>query len=652
MSITKKIPTYSGTVPDKDAQTPSEFNDAADAYVDWYSEQPDHINEWANQANSTADAVNTDKNAAEIARTGAETAETNAETARDYANDWATGAEDTQVDDGVNPAGYSAYHWAQKSAKGERLTATSSSSVTVGTGSKTFTLAESYRAFTTGSKVRAVDGANPVANYMEGTVTSYDDSTDELVVDVVNVGGSGTIGNWYIGLDHGGDASTLNGYTYQEILDEMPDILQPSVTSPSDGAIDIGETPDIVLSTYYSLYGKTQKAIRVQVSDTSGDFSTPVFDKTVTSATDTVSVTAGSLNTSTTYYCRGQYQDIDDVWGDWSGENSFTTASTFCPVDITSHGPGPDCSHLQYDSTNDIGYYGYVGCGNEPTYDSGTSYSAGDIVNDGSDEFYYSKTDSNSGNALPAVGGENTDWKWIGNGILTDGPTVSSGIGLSAGTAFNDTAGWLKFYVGPNADCNKDGVAKVLFIAKETLRNNLSWDDIYLAGAVYGTGDNGTANASTGTSATQDAQVTYGGYTFKVRLLTGSATDPAAEGYDNQQCSDDAGAGSEWNDLLYRVHTDVPDCGDPTIGMPGGNETTRHGGPQDGTNWASYTNAELQVYYSDAGDGTYCWCQEQGNDTSRRVRRGGNGVAYFDTNTADNTNTNNGWRPVLEMIQP
>jgi hypothetical protein len=213
MSIDKTIPTYSGTVPDKDAQTPSEFNDAADEYVNWYSDQPDHINEWANQANSTADAVNTDKNAAEIARTGAETAETNAETARDYANDWATGAEDTQVDDGVNPAGYSAYHWAQKSAKGERLTATSSSSVTVGTGSKTFTLAESYRAFTTGSKVRAVDGANPVANYMEGTVTSYDDSTDELVVDVVNVGGSGTIGNWYIGLDHGGDASTLNGQT-------------------------------------------------------------------------------------------------------------------------------------------------------------------------------------------------------------------------------------------------------------------------------------------------------------------------------------------------------------------------------------------------------------------------------------------------------
>jgi hypothetical protein len=234
---------------------------------------------------------------------------------------------------------------------------------------------------------------------------------------------------------------------------------------------------------------------------------------------------------------------------------------------------------------------------------------------------------------------------------LTDGPTLASDIGLSAGTAFNNDAGWLKFYVGPAADCNKDGVAKVLFIAKETIRNNLSWDDIYLAGAVYGTGDNGTASASTGTTATQDAQVTYGGTTYKVRLLTGSATDPAAEAYNNQSCADDAGGGSEWNDLLYRVHTAVPTCTDATIGMEGGSETTRHGGPQDGDNWATYTNAELQVFYTDAGDGTYCWCQEQGFDTSRRVSRGYYGVADFHTADADFSLASIGFRPCLEVVQ-
>lgn len=36
-----------------------------------------------------------------------------------------------------------------------------------------------------------------------------------------------------------------------------------------------------------------------------------------------------------------------------------------------------------------------------------------------------------------------------------------------------------------------------------------------------------------------------------------------------------------------------------------------------------------------------------GFDCNRRVNRGNNGVANFNTNTASNTNTNNGWRPVL-----
>ena len=233
---------------------------------------------------------------------------------------------------------------------------------------------------------------------------------------------------------------------------------------------------------------------------------------------------------------------------------------------------------------------------------------------------------------------------------VCDGIDLASDIGLTAGSNFNDETGWLKFYVGPAADCNKDGVSKILFIAKETLRYNLSWDDIYDAGAVYGTGDNGVADS--GSPEPQVAEVDYGGYDYKVRLLTGSAVDPAAEGYGNQDCADDAGAGSEWNDLLYRVHTATPDCGNPSEGMEGGNKTTYHGGAQDGANWANFSNEDLQVYYSDAGNGTYCWCQEQGDDTSRRVLRGYRGVASFYTSTSSGSPSNRGWRPCLELIQP
>jgi len=182
-----------------------EMNEAIDAF-----------NTVAEEVETARDAAQTAQSEAETAVTNAETAVTNAETARDYANDWATEDEDTAINDGTNPAGYSAYHWAQKSAKGERLTATSASSNTIGTGSKTFTLAESYRAFTAGSKVRVSETADPSTNYMQGIVTSYNDSTDELIVNVTDIGGSGTISAWSIGLSVGGDADSVNGYTLDQ----------------------------------------------------------------------------------------------------------------------------------------------------------------------------------------------------------------------------------------------------------------------------------------------------------------------------------------------------------------------------------------------------------------------------------------------------
>ena len=61
------------------------------------------------------------------------------------------------------------------------------------------------------------------------------------------------------------------------------------------------------------------------------------------------------------------------------------------------------------------------------------------------------------------------------------------------------------------------------------------------------------------------------------------------------------GGGSKWNDLIYRVHTDVP-TSDGTDSQP----ANRHGGPQVGANWASFSNAELNI----SGNGRACWAQE------------------------------------------
>lgn len=71
----------------------------------------------------------------------------------------------------------------------------STSSLAIGTGSKTFTL-EEHQPFVAGMTVTAVfDDSND----MEGTVTSYDRDTLQLVVNVTAINGSGTRASWIIG---------------------------------------------------------------------------------------------------------------------------------------------------------------------------------------------------------------------------------------------------------------------------------------------------------------------------------------------------------------------------------------------------------------------------------------------------------------------
>lgn len=73
---------------------------------------------------------------------------------------------------------------------------TSTSSVAIGLGSKSFTVAEGLSNFLAGNYVR-INAADPV-NYMYGVITSY--TTTTLVVDVQVVGGSGTFASWNLTL--------------------------------------------------------------------------------------------------------------------------------------------------------------------------------------------------------------------------------------------------------------------------------------------------------------------------------------------------------------------------------------------------------------------------------------------------------------------
>ena len=79
-------------------------------------------------------------------------------------------------------------------ATGPGYLATSATSLAIGLGSKSFTVASGL-AYTAGQRVRAVN-TGTVTNYMEGVVASYSSTT--LTVTVDKIGGSGTIAAWSI----------------------------------------------------------------------------------------------------------------------------------------------------------------------------------------------------------------------------------------------------------------------------------------------------------------------------------------------------------------------------------------------------------------------------------------------------------------------
>ena len=78
---------------------------------------------------------------------------------------------------------------------------TSSTSNTVGTGSKTWTMTEENLAFGVGNYVRIADAAAPTANYMAGIITAYNKTTKALTVQVSTSTGSGTKTSWSIILE-------------------------------------------------------------------------------------------------------------------------------------------------------------------------------------------------------------------------------------------------------------------------------------------------------------------------------------------------------------------------------------------------------------------------------------------------------------------
>lgn len=80
---------------------------------------------------------------------------------------------------------------------------TSESEITIGTGTKVFTVEEDNLAYSVGSRVMVSEASTPSTNWMLGAVTGYNRSTKEITVNVTEVGGTGEHSDWSFSLAGG-----------------------------------------------------------------------------------------------------------------------------------------------------------------------------------------------------------------------------------------------------------------------------------------------------------------------------------------------------------------------------------------------------------------------------------------------------------------
>ena len=207
---------------------------------------------------------------------------------------------------------------------------------------------------------------------------------------------------------------------------------------------------------------------------------------------------------------------------------------------------------------------------------------------------------------------------------LITGDDLATQIGLTQGTSQFSNEPWLKFALDDN----------IIYVAKKPYRHTVSWEHIYQAGAVYGTGDNGLYPS--GGNRLQDANISVDGFSLDVTLLRGTNTDPAiytGSGYDMDYTHT-----SEWNRLMYPIHSGIH---------------TSSSNPSSPSvpyaQWATYSESDLLVQ-ENFGNGSSSWIQEtQNTNTSSRFVRGRFGVTYADRGTSTNAFNNIGWRPALRL---
>jgi hypothetical protein len=126
---------------------------------------------------------------------------------------------------------------AMSSSVFQENSATSSTSVTIGTGSKSFTLGPSYLLnvlqFSYGMTLVISSGANT----MTGTVTSYNSATGALVANIATTNGSGTFTSWTFSFSNHTNRMKIINAANTAIGSDVPNLAMWNVVMRFMGAI-------------------------------------------------------------------------------------------------------------------------------------------------------------------------------------------------------------------------------------------------------------------------------------------------------------------------------------------------------------------------------------------------------------------------------
>lgn len=235
---------------------PVNFSDRADAFLA-------ALNDWATAVNVTGGAC----------ATAESNAGSHATMALGYRNDAANSASfaDTRAGD-ADTAASSAQAYADSALNAPGTNATSTTSLAIGTGSKSLTLAQTGKAFSLGQTMVIAYTTDPTQN-MVGVITAFNSGTGAMTVNVSSVSGSGTYATWTVSLTATSAVTSVNGNTGAitglATLTGSETLTDKTLTSP------VINTPNIRLNAVYINTSTTAVAGRSYAIDANINLTLP-----------------------------------------------------------------------------------------------------------------------------------------------------------------------------------------------------------------------------------------------------------------------------------------------------------------------------------------------------------------------------------------